>query len=48
VHRAALEELGPTSQHRLSWSYLDAMPRWQHLKKVRNDADTGEQLGFDF
>ncbi|WP_335978943.1 MULTISPECIES: ribonuclease HII [Streptomycetaceae] len=48
VHRAALEELGPTSQHRLSWSYLDTMPRWQHLKKVRNDADTGEQLGFDF
>ncbi|WP_328470244.1 ribonuclease HII [Streptomyces sp. NBC_00448] len=48
VHRAALEELGPTAQHRLSWSYLDAMPRWQHLKKVRDDADTGEQLGFDF
>jgi ribonuclease HII len=48
VHRAALEELGPTELHRLSWSYLDAMPRWQHLKKVREDADTGEQLGFDF
>jgi ribonuclease HII len=48
VHRAALEELGPTAQHRLSWSYLDAMPRWQHLKKARDDADTGEQLGFDF
>ncbi|WP_103884840.1 ribonuclease HII [Actinacidiphila yanglinensis] len=48
VHRAALEELGPTAQHRLSWSYLDAMPRWQHLKKVRDDADAGEQLGFDF
>lgn len=48
VHRAALEELGPTEQHRLSWSYLDAMPRWQHLKKVRDDLDTGEQLGFDF
>jgi ribonuclease HII len=48
VHRAALEELGPTAHHRLSWSYLDAMPRWQHLKKVREDLDTGEQLGFDF
>jgi ribonuclease HII len=48
VHRAALEELGPTTLHRLSWSYLDTMPRWQHLKKVRDDVDTGEQLGFDF
>lgn len=48
VHRAALEELGPTALHRLSWSYLDTMPRWQHLKKVREDLDTGEQLGFDF
>jgi len=48
VHRAALEELGPTALHRLSWSYLDAMPRWQHLKKVREGLDTGEQLGFDF
>ncbi|WP_328916583.1 MULTISPECIES: ribonuclease HII [unclassified Streptomyces] len=48
VHRAALEELGPTAQHRVSWSYLDTMPRWQHLKKVRESIDTGEQLGFDF
>lgn len=48
VHRAALEELGPTALHRLSWSYLDALPRWQHLKKVREGVDTGEQLGFDF
>lgn len=56
VHRAALEELGPTVQHRLSWSYLDAMPRWLHMKKVREGIDTGEpvaadageQLGFDF
>ncbi|MFF7212285.1 ribonuclease HII [Streptomyces sp. NPDC008238] len=51
VHRAALEELGPTPFHRLSWAYLDALPRWQHLKKVRETAeagDTGEQLGFDF
>ncbi|MYS21675.1 RNase HII [Streptomyces sp. DvalAA-14] len=48
VHRAALEEFGPTGHHRLSWSYLDALPRWQHLKKVREGIDTGEQLGFDF
>jgi ribonuclease HII len=48
VHRAALEEFGPTVLHRLSWSYLDAMPRWVHLKKVREGVDTGEQLGFDF
>ena len=56
VHRIALEELGPTAHHRLSWSYLDTMPRWQHLKKVREGMDTGEptrteageQLGFDF
>lgn len=51
VHRAALEELGPTPLHRLSWAYLDTLPRWQHLKKVRETVvagDTGEQLGFDF
>lgn len=48
VHRSALEELGPTPLHRVSWSYLDTMPRWQHLKKVRNPDDPGEQLGFDF
>jgi ribonuclease HII len=48
VHRAALEELGPTGHHRLSWSYLDTMPRWKHLKKVREGVETGEQLGFDF
>ncbi|MBB1254917.1 ribonuclease HII [Streptomyces alkaliterrae] len=35
VHKAALAELGPTPHHRLSWSYLDALPRWRHLKKVR-------------
>ncbi|MEW1698933.1 ribonuclease HII [Streptomyces sp. NPDC093249] len=53
VHKAALEELGPTAQHRLSWSYLDAMPRWSHLKKVRLSVEaaaleSGGQLGFDF
>ncbi|MFI0899746.1 ribonuclease HII [Streptomyces sp. NPDC020983] len=48
VHRSALEEWGPTPLHRLTWSYLDALPRWQHLKKVRTTEDAGEQLGFDF
>ncbi|NUS12063.1 MAG: ribonuclease HII [Streptomyces sp.] len=48
VHRSALEELGPTPLHRMTWAYLDALPRWQHLKKVRATEDAGEQLGFDF
>ncbi|WP_128976878.1 ribonuclease HII [Streptomyces roseicoloratus] len=53
VHKAALHELGPTSYHRLSWAYLDGMPRWRHLKKVRLPAEaaaleSGGQLGFDF
>ncbi|MEU0988334.1 ribonuclease HII [Streptomyces sp. NPDC005953] len=56
VHRAALEELGPTPYHRLSWAYLDALPRWQHLKKVRvpvvpvtaAEGESEGQLGFDF
>ncbi|GAA0337094.1 ribonuclease HII [Streptomyces blastmyceticus] len=53
VHRAALEALGPTPYHRLSWSYLDALPRWQHLKRVRSTPEAlaleaGGQLGFDF
>ncbi|MDH6224580.1 MULTISPECIES: ribonuclease HII [Streptomyces] len=53
VHRAALEERGPTPHHRLSWAYLDALPRWRHLKKVRTwpEASVPEiegQLGFDF
>ncbi|AXG80677.1 ribonuclease HII [Streptomyces paludis] len=53
VHRAALEERGPTAHHRLSWSYLDALPRWRHLKKVRVSPEaaameSGGQLGFDF
>lgn len=41
VHRAALAEHGPTPYHRLSWSYLDALPRWRHLKRHR-DAAAGE------
>ncbi|MFJ6938016.1 ribonuclease HII [Streptomyces sp. NPDC101132] len=53
VHRAALETRGPTAHHRLSWSYLDALPQWRHLKKVRRseeaiELENGGQLGFDF
>lgn len=54
VHRSALAELGPTVHHRVSWAYMDALPRWKHLKKVRvgppeeEFMDDGEQLGFDF
>lgn len=32
VHRAALSERGPTPHHRMSWAYLDELPRWRHLK----------------
>ncbi|OII63455.1 ribonuclease HII [Streptomyces sp. CC53] len=53
THKAALAERGPTPHHRLSWAYLDALPQWRHLKKVRVPADataleSGGQLGFDF
>lgn len=53
THRAALRELGPTPHHRLSWAYMDGLPRWRHLKRIRNTPgpvgleDEG-QLGFDF
>ncbi|MBL1100439.1 ribonuclease HII [Streptomyces coffeae] len=53
VHRAALRELGPTPHHRLSWAYLDGLPRWRHLKRVRIapepvGLEAEGQLGFDF
>ncbi|GAA2711724.1 MULTISPECIES: ribonuclease HII [Streptomyces] len=53
VHRAALQELGPTPHHRLSWAYLDALPKWQHLKRPRISPEdmaleAAGQLGFDF
>ncbi|MFE3460578.1 ribonuclease HII [Nocardiopsis aegyptia] len=35
VHRAALAEHGPTAHHRMSWSYLDDLPKWRHLRKAR-------------
>ena len=42
VHRAALAEHGPTPHHRLSWSYLDRLPRWRHLRVVRDSAVDGQ------
>lgn len=47
VHRAALEEHGPTELHRLSWAYLDALPKWRHLKVFR-EKPGGEQLTLGF
>ncbi len=41
AHQQALSSLGPTPHHRLSWSYMDDLPEWRHLKKHRN-ALTGE------
>ncbi|MFD1543887.1 ribonuclease HII [Nonomuraea guangzhouensis] len=38
VHQEALARLGPTEHHRLSWSYLDDLPRWRHLKRHRDPA----------
>jgi ribonuclease HII len=35
VHQEALAEQGPTPYHRLSWSYLDDLPRWRHLRVHR-------------
>jgi ribonuclease HII len=35
VHQEALARLGPTPHHRLSWSYLDDLPRWRHLRRQR-------------
>ncbi|MHA4814095.1 ribonuclease HII [Streptomyces aculeolatus] len=52
VHRAALQEYGPTAQHRLSWAYMDALAKWQHLKRPRLAPEAVEleaagQLGLD-
>ncbi|WP_084955517.1 ribonuclease HII [Thermoactinospora rubra] len=41
AHQAALRSLGPTPHHRLSWSYLDDLPEWRHLK-VHRDPLAGE------
>lgn len=46
AHQRALRELGPTPQHRLSWSYLDDLPRWRHLKKHRDPLTGAGQQAF--
>ncbi len=39
AHQEALAALGPTPYHRLSWSYLDDLPQWRHLRKHRPDIE---------
>lgn len=39
THQAALAANGPTPYHRLSWSYLDDLPQWRHLKVRRPDIE---------
>jgi ribonuclease HII len=39
AHLAALAAHGPTSYHRLSWSYLDDLPEWRHLKVRRPEIE---------
>jgi ribonuclease HII len=34
-HRGALAEHGPTPYHRMSWSYLDDLPHWRHLRRPK-------------
>nr|WP_106249668.1 ribonuclease HII [Allonocardiopsis opalescens] len=44
VHRAALDLHGPTPHHRMSWAYLDDLPRWRHLR-VRRPGQEGAAGG---
>ncbi|MGW4639075.1 ribonuclease HII [Sphaerisporangium sp. NPDC004334] len=44
VHQAALAEHGPTPHHRLSWSYLDDLPKWRHLRRHRDPLAASGQL----
>lgn len=46
AHQQALAELGPTPHHRLSWSYLDDLPQWRHLKKHRPEIEGQLSLGI--
>jgi ribonuclease HII len=39
THQSALAALGPTGHHRMSWSYLDDLPQWRHLKQPRPDIE---------
>ncbi|WP_055487906.1 ribonuclease HII [Streptomyces sp. WMMB 322] len=50
VHKTALQAFGPTPHHRMSWAFMDALPRWQHLKRTRlvpdEETPRAEQMGF--
>ncbi|MEU8270896.1 ribonuclease HII [Sphaerisporangium sp. NPDC049002] len=46
VHQRALAEHGPTPHHRLSWSYLDDLPQWRHLRKRRDPLAGSGQLSL--
>lgn len=37
AHRTALADLGPTSEHRTSWRYMDDLPQWAHLRRGPGD-----------
>jgi ribonuclease HII len=39
AHQEALAMHGPTPYHRLSWSYLDDLPAWRHLRKRRPEIE---------
>ena len=39
AHQQALAAHGPTPYHRLSWSYLDDLPDWRHLRKHRPEIE---------
>ncbi|GAA1540786.1 ribonuclease HII [Actinomadura kijaniata] len=46
AHQKALAESGPTPHHRLSWSYLDDLPRWRHLRRHRDPLAGEGQLSL--
>ncbi|MEO5875545.1 MAG: ribonuclease HII [Streptosporangiaceae bacterium] len=46
VHQEALRVYGPTEHHRLSWSYLDDLPQWRHLKRHRDPLAGEGQLSL--
>ncbi|MEW9532719.1 ribonuclease HII [Microbispora sp. NPDC049125] len=45
-HQEALAELGPTPLHRMSWSYLDDLPQWRHLRRHRDPLAGSGQMSL--
>jgi ribonuclease HII len=39
THQQSLAAHGPTPYHRLSWSYLDDLPQWRHLRIHRPEVE---------